>query len=225
MKYVIYFRVSTKKQGESGLGLEAQKRDVNLFLENYAKDYEILGEYTDVESGTKDNRKGFTTALELAKKQGAELLVAKLDRISRKVSTIALTMEEVKIRVACMPAADNFQLHLYAALAEQEKEFISQRTKAALKEAKANGVKLGGANPKWQEKNRAGLMVRNKRQSTKAKAFAEQYRQRIELMVGEGWSLDKIATKMKALNLKTSRDCYYTAGSISSLIKHLEIVR
>jgi len=224
MKYVIYTRVSTKGQGESGLGLQAQQRDIKLFLKN-CDTYTIIGEFTDTASGTNDKRKGFVAAVALAKENGAELLIAKLDRISRKVSTIALIMEQLKIRVASMPQAGNFELHIYAALASQEREFISQRTKAALKEAKANGVKLGGANAKWQEKNRAGLMVRNKRQSTKAKAFAERYRERIELMVGEGWSLDKIATKMKALNLKTSRDCYYTAGSISSLIKHLEIVR
>jgi DNA invertase Pin-like site-specific DNA recombinase len=224
-KYVIYYRVSTKRQGESGLGLDAQQRDVNIFLESYAKDYEVLGTFTDIASGSNDKREGFVEALALAKRYKAELLISKLDRISRKVSTIALMMEQVVIRVASMPFADNFQLHIYAALAEQEREFISKRTKDALAAAKRKGVLLGSANPLWQEKNKDMLNKMNHRKNTKAREHAEKYRKEIELLVSFNLSLDKIATKMKELNLTTSKGCYYTAASVSNLLGYLDIVR
>lgn len=110
-KYVIYRRVSTKKQGESGLGLEAQDRDIKLYLQSYAEgDYEILASYLDVESGTVTDRPELTKAMREAQAMGAILLVAKLDRLSRKVSFIASLLDDsrLKIKVACMPHADKF---------------------------------------------------------------------------------------------------------------------
>ena len=147
-KYVIYLRVSTKQQGDSGLGLEAQERDIDIFLNSYNKgQFEIIGKFKDVMSGkgSVEERPTFKKAVELAKQHNATLLVAKLDRLSRDVETVARLIKAVDIKVACMPYADKFQLHLYAALAEQERDFISARTKAALQAAKARGVKLGGA--------------------------------------------------------------------------------
>lgn len=147
-KYVIYLRVSTKQQGDSGLGLEAQERDIDIFLNSYTKgQFEIIGKFKDVMSGkgSVEERPTFKKAVELAKQHNATLLVAKLDRLSRDVETVARLIKAVDIKVACMPYADKFQLHLYAALAEQERDFISARTKAALQAAKARGVKLGGA--------------------------------------------------------------------------------
>lgn len=150
MKYVTYMRVSTKKQGDSGLGLEAQKRDLVLYFNHYAiGEHEVVGEYTDVESGkARVDRPEFNKAVALARKEKACLLVAKLDRISRDVETIAGLIKRVDLKVACMPHADRFQLHLFAALAEQEREFISQRTKAALVAAKERGTLLGGLRDK-----------------------------------------------------------------------------
>ncbi|KIC49180.1 DNA invertase [Tateyamaria sp. ANG-S1] len=161
-KYVIYYRVSTKRQGESGLGLEAQERDVALYLENYSdQPFEVLGTFTDVESGKHADRVELTKALDLARSEGAELLVAKLDRLSRKVSQIAALMDDkrLSIRVAAMPNADKFQLHIYAALAEQERDFISLRTKQALASAKERGVKLGGLRDKTMKRNEAAKEV------------------------------------------------------------------
>ena len=139
-RYVIYKRVSTKEQGRSGLGLEAQDRDIRIFLEAFSEvPWEIVGEFLDILTGTDDSRPELAKAIDLAKREKATLLVSKLDRLSRKVSFIANLMDDKKLdfRVAQMPSADKFQLHIYAALAEQEREFISQRTKAALREAKA----------------------------------------------------------------------------------------
>ena len=147
-KYVIYLRVSTKQQGDSGLGLEAQERDIDIFLNSYNKgQFEVIGKFKDVMSGkgSVEERPTFKKAVELAKQHNATLLVAKSDRLSRDVETVARLIKAVDIKVACMPYADKFQLHLYAALAEQERDFISARTKAALQAAKARGVKLGGA--------------------------------------------------------------------------------
>ena len=147
-KYVIYLRVSTKQQGDSGLGLEAQERDIDIFLNSYNKgQFEVIGKFKDIMSGkgSVEERPTFKKAVELAKQHNATLLVAKLDRLSRDVETVARLIKAVDIKVACMPYADKFQLHLYAALAEQERDFISARTKAALQAAKARGVKLGGA--------------------------------------------------------------------------------
>lgn len=122
-KYVTYMRVSTAEQGKSGLGLEAQKRDMSIFLETYSEvPFEVIGEFTDVLSGTDDSRPELTKAIDLARKTGAELLVAKLDRLSRRVSFIASLMEDPKLslRVAQMPHADKFQLHVYAVLIATE---------------------------------------------------------------------------------------------------------
>lgn len=146
-KYVTYTRVSTMDQGKSGHGLDAQTRDIELFLSNYSEvPYEVIGEFQDIQSGKDDDRPELAKALDLVRKTGAELLVSKLDRLSRKVAFIAVLMDDkrVKLRVASMPNADKFQLHIYAALAEQEREFISKRTTAALAAAKAKGTKLGG---------------------------------------------------------------------------------
>lgn len=146
-RFVVYTRVSTKKQGDSGLGLDAQERDIQLFLDNYSEvPWEVLARFQDVESGTRSDRPELEKAITLAKAEGATLLVAKLDRLSRSVAFIATLLEDRKLnfRVASMPYADKFQLHIYAALAEQERDFISKRTSAALREAKARGVKLGG---------------------------------------------------------------------------------
>ncbi|MGX1256625.1 DNA invertase Pin-like site-specific DNA recombinase [Sinorhizobium fredii] len=157
LRYVVYTRVSTEDQGKSGLGLEAQERDIGIFLDRFsAVPYEIIGRFQDVDSGANNGRPELNKALALVRKTGAELLIAKLDRLSRKVSFIATLMDDpkVKLRVAQMPQADKFQLHIYAALAEQERTFISERTKAALRVAKERGVKLGGHEGRHHEAER-----------------------------------------------------------------------
>ena len=145
-KYVTYRRVSSTEQGKSGLGLEAQTRDIQHFLDNYAESlYEVVGDFVVTHTGSDNDRLHLNAAIALAKKTGAVLVVAKLDRLSRRVSFLAALMEEkgLDFKVAQMPYADRFQLHIYAALAEQERAFISQRTTAALRAAKARGVRLG----------------------------------------------------------------------------------
>ena len=130
---------------------------IAIFFESYAEQpYEVLERFCDVEGGSKADSQ-LTAAIALAKRTGATLLVARLDRLSRSVAFIATLMEDKKLdfRVATMPTACQINLHIYAALAEQEREFISKRTKAALQAAKARGVKLGGARPEAEARHAA----------------------------------------------------------------------
>lgn len=212
-QYVIYTRVSTAEQGKSGLGLQAQERDIELFLSNYsAVPYEIIGEYRDILSGADDDRPELSKALALVRKTGAELLISKLDRLSRKVSFIATIMDDpkVRLRVVSMPNADKFQLHIYAALAEQERDFISKRTKAALAEAKARGTKLGGLRDK--------TMQRNVAIQAKAKAEAERVMKVVKPLRDAGQSLTAIATTLNEMKVATSRGGQWTAMQVSRMI-------
>lgn len=218
MKYVIYYRVSTQQQGESGLGLEAQQRDINLFLTNYSNQpYEVITTITDIKSGkgSLSDRPLLQQAIETAKQNNAVLLVAKLDRLSRDVELIAHLIKRVDFKVACMPQADKFQLHLYAALAEQERDFISQRTKAALQEAKARGVKLGGL--------RENTAARNKAVKQAAVDRAEKYRAEFTEMKNNGYSMQKMAKSLNNRNVKTHNDGEWTATQVSRILKRLSL--
>jgi DNA invertase Pin-like site-specific DNA recombinase len=132
MKIVAYIRVSTRGQGESGLGLEAQRDYINRAADQ--NDWQIVGEFVDVVSGKLaiEDRPEGAKALILCKQENAQLVVAKLDRLSRDVHHIAGLMKTTKFKVATMPQAQTFELHLYAALAQQEREFIATRTREAL---------------------------------------------------------------------------------------------
>jgi|TARA_R110002020_G_C16309517_1_gene773711 DNA invertase Pin-like site-specific DNA recombinase len=218
-RYVIYRRVSTQEQGRSGLGLDAQDRDIGLFLEGFSEvPYEVLGAFTDVLSGASDDRPELAQALELVRKEKATLLVAKLDRLSRKVSFIATLMDDkaVQLRVASMPSADKFQLHIYAALAEQEREFISARTKAALAEAKARGVKLGGL--------RDRTMKRNEVVQANARTRAEKVAQIVQPLRLQGASLRQIADALNTSAVPTARGGQWQASQVKRVLERLEAV-
>ena len=152
MKIVTYTRVSTRRQGESGLGLEAQEAAIqNYTLENSA---EVIGGFVEVESGKKSNRPELAKAIALAKRTKSKLVVAKLDRLARNVHFISGLLESKVDFVALdFPEANTFTLHIMAALAEQEARLISERTKAALAAAKRRGVVLGSHSRKLADKN------------------------------------------------------------------------
>lgn len=212
--YVLYTRVSTEDQGKSGLGLEAQQRDIAIFLEKFSDvPYQVIGEFQDVQSGKDSDRPELTKALALVRKTGAELLVAKLDRLSRKVSFIATLMDDpkVKLRVASMPYADKFQLHIYAALAEQERTFISERTKAALRSAKERGVKLGGM--------RDATMKRNVAIQANADSFADKAMTIINPMLASNTSLNAIAGTLNEMGIGTARGGLWTAKQVSRVVR------
>ena len=140
--YISYLRVSTQKQGESGLGLEAQRATVEAFARQQGG--QIAAEYVEVESGKRSDRPELAKALQAARKGRATLLIAKLDRLARNVSFIADLMDGGVDFVACdQPFASRLTLHILAAVAEDEARRISERTKAALQAAGARGTKLG----------------------------------------------------------------------------------
>lgn len=164
-KFVAYYRVSTARQGKSGLGLAAQQTKVSEFITSAGS---LIAEFCDVQSGRNDNRAELAKALTLAKRESARLVIARLDRFSRRVSFIAQIMEQgIGLVCAEMPNASDFQLHIFAALAQEERRLISERTKAALAEAKRRGVILGANGKNLAAKNRKAAdefasMIRSK---------------------------------------------------------------
>ena len=148
-KYVAYYRVSTDRQGKSGLGLSAQRESVMAYLNG--GDWILSGEFVEVESGTKTTRRRpeLAKALELCRKEKATLVVAKLDRLYRNLHAMTTLMQSgVEFVAADNPHANKLTIHMLAAIAEHERDLISERTTSALKAAKRRGVKLGSPDPK-----------------------------------------------------------------------------
>jgi DNA invertase Pin-like site-specific DNA recombinase len=142
-KFVAYFRVSTAKQGKSGLGLEAQQEAVRTYLNG--GNWKMEGEFVEVESGKRNDRPQLAEALALCRLHGATLIIAKLDRLARNVNFISNLMEStVEFTAVDFPQANRLTIHILAAVAEHEASMVSARTKAALEAAKARGVSLGG---------------------------------------------------------------------------------
>jgi DNA invertase Pin-like site-specific DNA recombinase len=144
-KFVSYLRVSTDRQGQSGLGLEAQKKAVEEFLNG--GNWRLIGEFVEIETGKKDDRPELRKALHRAKVTGATLVIAKLDRLSRNLAFIATLQDSgAKFVAADMPEANETMIQFMAVIAQHERKAISARTKAALAAAKARGQKLGNPN-------------------------------------------------------------------------------
>jgi DNA invertase Pin-like site-specific DNA recombinase len=142
-KFIAYYRVSTQRQGRSGLGLEAQQSAVRDYLNG--GDWRLVAELTEVESGKRSDRPKLAEALKLCRLHGATLIVAKLDRLARNVAFLSNLMESgVDFHAVDFPQANRLTIHILAAVAEHEAKAISERTKAALAAAKKRGVKLGG---------------------------------------------------------------------------------
>ncbi|NCB78518.1 MAG: recombinase family protein [Bacilli bacterium] len=228
-KYVIYLRVSTKQQGDSGLGLEAQERDIDIFLNSYNKgQFEVIGKFKDVMSGkgSVEERPTFKKAVELAKQHNATLLVAKLDRLSRDVETVARLIKAVDIKVACMPYADKFQLHLYAALAEQERDFISARTKAALQAAKARGVKLGGAANvgKTHKVSSKTKLDNQKKYITQTQPKYEYLRPALTNMRDNNYTYQQCADNLNLMGTLTPNNSKWCPVKVSRALTYLGVV-
>jgi len=219
MKFVTYLRVSTERQGQSGLGLEAQRAAVAAHVLGRG---EVISEFVEVESGKRADRPELARALAAAKSEGAVLLIAKLDRLARNVAFIANLLESgVEVTAADMPEANRFVLHIMAAVAEQEGRAISERTKAALKAAKARGVKLGWSIPgrasKQREAARKGVVVNKAR----ALVHAENIFPVIEKIREGGASLRQVATELNARGIKTARGGKWYATTVLNILKQV----
>jgi DNA invertase Pin-like site-specific DNA recombinase len=195
---IAYIRVSTQRQGKSGLGIEAQRAAIERFARD--NDLAIIAEQVEVETGkgsdALDRRPKLKAALQEARKKKSRIIVAKLDRLSRDVAFIAgLMAQKVPFIVAELgPDVDPFMLHIYAALAEKERRVIAERTKAALAAAKARGVRLGSPTIAATNRHAANLRANDLRgviselrgQSSRAIAF-ELNRRRIKTPRGGEW--------------------------------------
>jgi DNA invertase Pin-like site-specific DNA recombinase len=171
--FICYYRVSTQRQGRSGLGLDAQKRAVREYLNG--GDWKIKSEFTEVESGKRADRPQLAAALAACRLHGAKLIIAKLDRLARNVAFVSNLMEAgVDFVAVDFPQANRLTVHILAAVAEHEAKMISERTKAALAAAKARGVKLGGDHGArlTQKARRAGWEARMARADAKAADYA-----------------------------------------------------
>lgn len=215
MRFITYLRVSTQKQGQSGLGLDAQRAMIAAYSASAGG--EIVQEYIEVESGKVDDRAQLTLALAHARRMNATILIAKLDRLARRVSFIANLMESKTPFVVCdLPQADAFTLHIYAALGEKEAKMISDRTKAALCAAKARGVRLGGARDGAVHVDpKLGLQARQQA----AQSYAASVVPRLREMQANGCSLRQMAAEMTARGIATPRCGTWTANTVRLLLK------
>jgi DNA invertase Pin-like site-specific DNA recombinase len=216
MKFVTYLRVSTERQGQSGLGLEAQRAAV---VSHVLGRGEVVAEFVEVESGKRADRPELARALAKAKRAGAVLLIAKLDRLARNVAFIANLLESgVEVTAADMPEANRFVLHIMAAVAEQEGRAISERTKAALAAAKARGIKLGWSIPERASEQRQAAKKGAAVNKALALAHAENVLPMIQQTRAEGASLRQIAMKLNARGVKTARGGKWHATTVRNII-------
>lgn len=197
-KYVAYYRVSTQRQGQSGLGLEAQQLQVKNFVGNNT----ILKHFIEIESGKNNNRPELKRAIELAKKEQAKLVIAKLDRLSRNASFIFM-LRDTNVNFVCadMPEANSLTIGIMAVLAQDERERISQRTKAALEAKKAKGINLGTPENLTVDARQKGLLARIKNAKKN-----KQNIQATELIISykkDGYSYADMATKLNNNGFKT----------------------
>nr|WP_111298133.1 recombinase family protein [Paracoccus saliphilus] len=217
MRFVVYLRVSTDRQGKSGLGLEAQRRAVGDYLT--ARNGEVLAEYVEVESGKVNDRPQLAAAIAQARKAGAVLLIAKLDRLARNVAFIANLLEAgVEVAAADLPSANRFTLHIMAALAEEEGRMISARTKAALAAAKARGAKLGWSIPKRQEEQRKASQRGVEAVSRAADAHAQNLLPVVRQIADGGASLNQIAAELNRRGISTARGGKWYATTVRNLL-------
>jgi DNA invertase Pin-like site-specific DNA recombinase len=216
MHFVTYLRVSTDRQGKSGLGLEAQRKAV---LDHVAGKGEIAAEYVEIESGKKNSRPQLARALAEAKRIGAVLLIAKLDRLARNVAFIANLLEAgVEIAAADMPEANRFLLHVMAAVAEHEAQAISDRTRAALAAAKTKGVALGWSMPGRAGEQRLAARKGAERNAVKADQHAGNVLPIIRQIASRGMSLRQIARELNARGLKTARGGLWYAATVRNVM-------
>lgn len=214
--FVAYYRVSTDKQGKSGLGLEAQRVAVEDFLDG--GNWELVEEYTEIESGCRKDRPELERAMAACRKHKATLVIAKLDRLARNVAFVANLMESgVEFVAVDMPQANKLTVHILAAVAEHERAMISQRTKDALAAAKARGVKLG--NPNIAMARAKGQLVIK----SKADKHAQNILPVITAIRDAGvTSLRGIANALNQRGIETARGGSWHAASVGRIIQRAQ---
>lgn len=222
--FIAYYRVSTQAQGKSGLGLEAQRTAVATWLNG--GNWQLIGEFTEVESGKDDHRPQLAAAMARCRMTGATLIVAKLDRLSRDAAFL-LTLDKsgLDIRATDLPGANTMTFGIMALVAQHEREMISARTKAALEAAKARGTKLGG----WRATRADGSERLPGGDPAKATGAAVRKADEFAAMVGttalalrqNGLSLAAVAAELTAQHIATPRGGAWTATAVRNLLERL----
>jgi DNA invertase Pin-like site-specific DNA recombinase len=219
-RFVTYIRVSTQKQGASGLGLEAQTSAVTSYLRQHGG--QVVQEYREVESGKINDRPQLQAALKRCRQTKATLLIAKLDRLGRNTAFL-MTLRESSVRFICadMPEADETTIGMLAVFASHERRAISDRTRAALAAAKARGVRLG--NPSLPAGTAATARIARKGLTAKADAFALDLRDVVESAQAEGLvTLKALADHLTSLSCPTPRGSTWTPTAVSRLLRRLD---
>jgi len=210
-KYIAYYRVSTKQQGRSGLGLEAQRTMVKQFVKC---DDCIIAEYTDVESGKKNTRPELLKAIQHSKDTGAKLVIAKLDRLSRNAGFIYM-LRDTKVEFVCadMPDANSLTIGIFAALAQHEREIISERTKAALAAKKATGWQPGSPENLTDDARQKAIEVRKEN----ARAANSEHALTIKYMRNADVSFRDIASQLNQSGKRTRTGKEFKAMTVKRI--------
>ena len=216
--FISYYRVSTQKQGQSGLGLEAQKNSVVNYLNG--GNWNLIQEFTEIETGkgadALDRRPQLKAAIDACKKQKATLVIAKLDRLARNVHFISGLIETgIDFVCADMPQANKVMLQMYSVMSEWERDQISNRTKLALQAAKARGVKLGVAGKDNLKPN-----IEERQQA--AKEFAMKLKGTIEGMQSRGLSQRAMVEELNNLGIKATKGGKWNLFQLQIVIKNLK---
>jgi DNA invertase Pin-like site-specific DNA recombinase len=216
-KAISYYRVSTAKQGKSGLGLDAQRKAVEDFIT--AGGWHLVGEFVEVESGKVDRRPQLEAALSQCELTGATLIVAKLDRLSRNVAFLATLQDSAtKFVAADMSEANELTIHIMAAVAQAERKAISRRTKDALAAAKARGVMLGGRRNNTDDLKK-GPAVSAAKRSTAAHERAQKVARQIDLLRAQGHSsLRQLARALTNQGITAPRGGHWSAAQVRSVL-------
>ncbi len=213
-QFVTYYRVSTSRQGASGLGLDAQRHSVAQYLSGAVRT--AIGEFVEVETGKGSNalekRPQLRLALEMCKKTGSTLLIAKLDRLARNVHFVSGLIETgVDFIAADMPNANKVMIQMHAVMSEWERDQISERTKAALAAAKARGVVLGATGP-------ANLKTCNDQRQQKALEFRERLRPVLDGMAAQGLTRRAMVDRLNTLGIKAPMGGTWSLGQLQRII-------
>lgn len=210
-QHVSYLRVSTQKQGFSGLGLEAQREAVDAFLRQTSG--HLIAEHVEVESGSRRSRPILSEALTQCRRDGAVLVIAKLDRLARNVAFVSSLMESgIEFVAVDAPYANRLMLHVMAAFAEHEREQISQRTRSALAAAKARGVILGANGARLAAKRKSDALI----------AVQTLWAPLADARKAGATTLQQLADHLNAAGHRTRMGSFWTTGTIHRAVRRLE---
>lgn len=219
MKFVLYHRLSKKKQQGNQYGIESQEVDIQRFLDSQ-ENYSVIGSFAEFYSGKGDwkQRRELVKAVELCKATGATLVVAKVDRLGRNTASVATLLEMINVRIATMPSAENMVINILAVLAEEEARAISDRVKKSLQVAREKGTLLGAASEKY---NRTDYTKRE--ESKRSMEFAMTLRDSLTAFRSMKTPFMTIAKHLNESGKRTIRGSMFDAKAVQRLCDKLEI--